>query len=469
MLSLPSCALFRPATSDGPQVKDKDEMDPITSRRQRDPETGAWVIVEQTMTERMDTIRWRDVPKDSLPPITSESEFATETGPGAPEFIRQGEFNTRFFTSYNVALILPFLGDRYQASSDKQIPEQSSWALNFYGGVRMALDQLSDEGVNLKVTVMDSRASQADLSRLLRGRSELFNSHLIIGPYRRENVAEVAAFAKRQDITFVSPYSAASNIASDNPNYIQVSPPLETHCIALTRDACRNFNPRKIVLVGRDADSESARFVFFQEENYRLAGTRHDSVKLREFIIREKDGFQNLNFAPYLNGKDTVVFILPSFNNEPFVFSFLSQLKAARPVNTHVAVYGMPQWMSFERIDLDLYENLNVRVSSDSYLDPYDADANFFRQRFFDRHGVVPPVEAFLGYDVMLYFGRMIHKNGTKFQYFLEREPQRALHTRFDFERVAPPGAAGRESSRIDRFENKFVHILRFRDYMFQP
>lgn len=468
LLSLSSCALFRKAPDTETPVKVEGEMDPIPGQKVYDPETGTMVVVQQATIEKMDTIKWRDVPTDSLPPIRSETAFVQESGPGVAELIGRGDFGSEFYSSYNVALILPFLSDRFNAASE-DMPENSSWALNFYGGLRMALDQLSEEGVKLKVTVMDSKANSRDVSRLIGGRSELLNAHLVIGPYRRENVELVANFAKRNNITFISPYSAASNISNDNPNYIQVSPTLETHCVAIMRDARRNFHPRRIVLVGRETDSESARFVYFQEENYRLAGMRHDSVKLREYVIKDQDGFQNLKLAPYLNNSDTTVFILPSFASESFIYSFLSQLKAAKPANAYVTVYGLPQWMSYERIDFELYENLNVRVSSDNYIDPYNQECNFFRRRFFDRYGTAPAEEAFLGYDIMLYFGRMIHKHGTKFQYALEREPQQALYTRFGFERVVPMAAAGRENARIDRFENKFINILSFRDYMFQP
>ena len=487
-LLLSSCALFRPADADKKKEqarkveKKKEEkiakkeeellLDPVPGKKVYDPETGTLVIVDQTPVESMDTIRWREVPYDSIPPIQSSKATAAEESVrgNASELTGRGEFGTEFYSSYNVALILPFLTNNYDPDRGA-IPENATWALQFYGGVRMAFEELENEGIKLNVTVMDSKADQRQVGQLLTSRDDVFKSHLIIGPYRPDNVEMVANFARRSGKTFVSPHSAASDISGNNPNYVQVSPTLESHCRAITRHVRKRFRPEQVILVCRDKDAEKARFGYFQEENFRIEGVRHDSVAFREYVVKEESaGFQNINLASYLPHGDTAVFILPSWSNETFVYSFLSRLKLARQADNYVEVYGMPQWQRYERIDYDLYEDLNVHVSSDSYIDPYQQDIQFFRSRFFDRYGLPPNDEAFLGHDVMLYFGRMLHKYGTKFQYAFEKDPQKMLHTRFEFERVVQPSRIyGRENAPIERFENKFVNILKFEDYQFQP
>lgn len=484
-LLLSSCTLFRPAGA-GEQKprsrkddkktekvtrKEEEEplLDPVPGKKVYDPETGTLVVVDQTPVETMDTIRWKEVPYDSIPPIRSQVLAGEEDKSDAPERTGRGEYGTEFYSFYKIALILPFLTDDYN-SSNSEINERSNWALQFYGGAQMAFEKLEDEGARLNIAVMDSKADTRRMDTLLTSRSELLDAHLIIGPYRKENVEKVASFAQRTGKAYVSPHSASSGIATGNPDYIQVSPTLESHCKAITRHVRQHFRPGQVVLVARDKDAETARFPYFQNENYLIEGVRHDSVKFKEYVVEERSAsFQNINLAPFLTAMDTVAFVLPSWSNETFILSFLSRLKLARQPYNYVEVYGMPQWMSYERMDYDLYEGLNVHVSSDTYIDPYDQEVQLFRRRFFDRYGIPPRDEAFLGYDVMLYFGRMIKKYGTKFQYSLEKEPQQMLHTRFDFERVVRAGrAAGQESNLIDRFENKYVNILKFEDYQFQ-
>jgi hypothetical protein len=469
-LLVSSCALFQKAEPEEDPEETGEELDALPGRKVYDPETGTLVVVEETPTETMDTIKWKLIPRDSIPPIESGNGMAQEEQTvGNPiELIERGDYGTEYYTSYNVVLMLPFLGPRFNPDAP-QIYDNSYWALNYYGGVKMALDELENRpDVKLNVTVMDSEASTRRVGNLLNSRSELFNAHLIIGNYRSDNADLVAQFARRNGITYVSPHTASAKVGESNPNYVQVSPSLRTHCEVITQHAYETYGRRNIVLVSRDKPAETARFNYFQEENFRLEGSSADSVLLREYIVKETDDFSNIDLSPYIRPGDTTAFIVPSWSSETFIYALLSQAKLAKGMDSHVVFYGMPQWQQYDRIDLNLYEDLNVHISSDTYLDPYDTDIKFFQRRFFERYGLPPGKEAYLGYDVMRYFGEMIQKHGTKFQYRLDQEPSSLLHTRFQFDRVVEPIKGRTENLPIERFENKFVNILKFQDYQFQ-
>lgn len=461
-----SCALFKKAEDSQSTTDTGDELDTIQGSKVFDPETGTYVILEDTPTEKMDTIIWKDIPENTYPPITSEGVYVESSSEG--EVIRVDEIGSEFLTSYNVSLILPFLTDRFYIEDD-EIYKNSHWALNFYGGVKMALDELRDEQLNLNINVVDSRASEQITQMLTRTNPDLLDANLIIGPYRRDNVRIIADFARQYQIPFVSPHSAASGLSFDNPFYIQVNPTLKVHCEAILRHALRTYRPEQIILVGRDTPSELARFNYFHEEYFRMIGTR-EADKLQEFIIADNSADLNdVDLMPFIELQDSTVFIIPSWSDEPFVYSFLRKIDLARDIDNKIVVYGMPQWMNYELVDFTYYEKLNVHVSSSSYLDPLSPEIQFFKRRFFNRYGVAPSDEAFLGYDVMLFFGRMLKKHGTKFQYSLDQELGQLLHTRFEFvQKVGPRRRGSREDYSIDQIENNFINILKFQDYQFQ-
>ena len=478
-----SCALFQKAEPEEEPEEVGEELAPLPGTKVYDPETGTMIVVEEAPVDDMDTIKWKEIPTDSILPIESGNPMAQEeqTSGNTSELIDRGDYGTEYYTSYNVVLMLPFLGNRFNPDAP-QIYNNSYWALNYYGGVKMALDELEDrQDLKLNLTVMDSEASTRRVGSLLNSRSELFNAHMIIGNYRSDNADLIATFAKRNGITYVSPHTASAKVGQSNPNYVQVSPTLRTHCEAITQHACKTYGRQKLVLIAQDKPAETARFNYFQNENFRLEGSTADSVMLREYVV-EGDGenFDNINLSQYITPGDTTVFIVPSWSSENFIYALLSQAKLAQsqgmggenmpesPQAAHLVFYGMPQWQRYERIDLNLYEDLNVHVSSDTYLDPYDSDVKFFQRRFFERFGQPPGNEAYLGYDVMRYFGDMISKHGTKFQYRLDQEPASLLHTRFQFDQVVKPIKGRTENLPIERFENKFVNILKFEDYQFQ-
>ena len=459
-----SCELFQPVQSTAEKKnEDSETLDPIQGNRIFDATTGEWVVVKDMPTEPMDTVRWKEIPENISPPITSTGTYSG-TDPGPIE--KNNQYGSEFFSTYNVVVLLPFLTDRFNSQSG-EIDPNSNWAIHFYGGLKMALNELSGEGVSLNVSALDTKVDESQLGQLLRSNQDLQKAHLIIGPYRQNNIKAVADFAARSDISLVSPYSAATDLTSANPNYIQVSPTLNTHCEVITRHALSHYRPDQIVLVSTDDPAEKERLRFFQEAYFRQAGSRN-AEKLEEYVVSSSGSdFSNLDVMPFIQLKDTTVFLIPSWN-ESFIYSFLRKADLSKEPYHEVVVYGMPQWMFFDHIDPDYYEKLHVRVSSNYYLDPLAPSVQFFKRRYFDQYGTIAPMEAYLGYDVMLYFGRMLKKHGTKFQYLMDGEPAQVLHTRYEFEQVVIPSTTGAEQLPIQRFENKFVNILKFEDYQFQ-
>lgn len=453
-------------SSDSRTTRDDEELEPIQGRKVYDPETGTWIVVEEAVTERMDTMVWREIPTTDDPPITSTGEVPVVTSPS--NVLGVTEFGSQLLSTYNVSLVLPFLTDRF-SEFDASIYANSLWAINFYAGVKMALDVLADEQVNLDVSVMDSGASAQVVTNLINSNDNLGKAHLIIGPYRRENVALMAQFARQRGSVLVSPHSAASGISTNNPNYVQTNPTLASHSAAILRHALSRYRPQDIVLVSKSEPNEVGRLAYFRSEYNLINRGVLRATPLRELIIEDQSAALNrVSVDSYLGQGDTTVFIVPDWD-ETFVYALLRKIDVSRDPYETVVVYGMPQWRDFEKIDFDYYEKLNVHISSGHYVDPLSAEVRLFKQQFYDRYGSIPRDEAFVGYDVMLYFGRMLKRYGTKFQYALEGNEADMLHTRYYIERVVPvTTTSGIETDIIDQFANKFVNILEFENYQFQ-
>lgn len=464
--SLSACNLFKKLPVDEDEkFEDKENLDDLQGKKVYDPATGTYVYVpDNILTAKMDTIRWKDTPINPDQMITTEGAFV-EVGDRI-DVLRENEIGSKFLSAYNVSVILPFMSQRFDPNS-LDINRSSLMALNYYSGVRMALDELDSEGIKLNVRTFDSEASESVVSNLLRSNTDVQNAHLIMGPFKTENVRMVAENVRGTGQVFVSPYSAASSLSMRNPNYIQVSPTLTTHCESLIRHALQTYRSDQVVLVARDRRGERESLSYFQEENYRILGERNPEKQLNEYVIANDEDFEQIDVLPLLELQDTTVFIIPSWQ-ETFVYSLLRKIELARGEYSHIVVYGMPQWATFELIDFEYYEKLNVHISSNTYIDQVQTDIKFFRSRFFERFGSPPTNEAFIGYDLMLYMGRMLKKHGTKFQFALDRESARYLHTRFDFNQVVIPTTTGAENLPVEQFENKHVNILEFQDYYFQ-
>ncbi len=464
-LLLSGCELFQ-SIPDKPTTVDR--RDPEDDFEDLDPLNA---FGENRPTEPMDTIRWQELSESSYPPIT-ESGLPPVEDPNRVanvpiEVVGIGENGSQLLSGYKVGLLLPFLTNRFDTLNNV-IPPNSQWALHFYSGMQLALEEIEQEGrIRLQVDVLDSQAEQQAVSQLLRDNDPLRNAHLVIGPYMRENVRLVAEQVKETGQVLVSPYSAADQISTNNPNYIQVSPTLETHCQAIIRHALQNYRPDQIILVSSNNQQEIDRFRFFQDEFRRIQGGAYTDP-LQELVL--ESGTVDLSRIVF---GERPVFILPVWADQQFISLFLESVERIYNRLDQVFVYGMPQWLYFDQLNLTIREQLNVHITSSLYIDKLNPDIQEFRVRFFNRFSTLPRDEAYLGYDVGYYFIEQMNRHGTRFQFQLERERERMLGTEFHFQRVLvptdrDPQPLGTENRMIDHWENKYLNVLQFRRNKFE-
>lgn len=476
-----ACQLFRPAQESDRDRRDRteeqdEELDPIGGGVIYNPETGEYEKADDVLVQAMDTIRWRDVSSRDYPPITSEglNEGLREDRPG--QVLEEGEFGTELLSSYNVSLLLPFLTDRFDGSESSLDPN-SRWAVQFYSGAKLALEDLDAENTRLKVSVYDTKADPRTLQEVLqRDTGFIQSSHLLMGTVKSECVEQMSKYSKAQQIPFVSPFSASTRVSGENPFYIQVNPSIAAHLSAIIEHARLNYNSDQIVLVSKANDASQSMVEYIQQINADLAGSSY-APKLEELIIDDNSAtLSRTNINPLLRNGRTTVFILPMLKDrdekeKEFIYAFLRKAYLASR-NNPVVIYGMRHWQYYDDVDYNYYENLKVHISSEFYTDRYTEDVQQFRQRYYDSYKTAPSPEAFRGYDNMLYFGRMLKKHGTKFYEFFDREENEMLHTVYKIEPITSiiEDRRGREIyGKPERYENKFVHILKFEDFYFQP
>ncbi|MEM6965201.1 MAG: ABC transporter substrate-binding protein, partial [Bacteroidota bacterium] len=360
--------------------------------------TGKYEFVTQ-VTGKVDTIQWTDAGTMVKDPIDSDpSQYLEEVESSSPTNGNENPNTPQLLANYNVVIMIPF--NTHRTDAEGSIHGSSLSAISFYEGAKMALEKLENEGLNMKVTVMDTKRSAEEVDNLLT-RSELLDAHLIIGPYSSKPLTKVADFAKENQKILISPINTGGDITKDNPNFIQANPSLKSHCEAILKHALRSYATDQIVLVCRNKDVEVNRLKYFQDANLEIAGTT-TAPPLTEYIIDATlaDEFGELeNLPTYIQEDRQTVFIVPSYSNETFISNFMRQLEISKGDN-EVLVYGMPRWMEYDRIQYDYYERLNLHVSCANYADNEVEAIQIFRRNFFDKYGTIPDDNAYKGYDL---------------------------------------------------------------------
>jgi len=461
LISFTACDSFKKIqdpdkSTTGTEKNGDEKLDEIQGKRVFNPETGQYEVVTD-VTGTLDTIQWKDAPVDvTTPPISSPAtngELADE--------------ETDLLESYNLVLALPFLADKLDVVENK-IDRRSVPALNFYEGAKMAFDVLAGEGVNLEVSVVDTRAQEGTTIQLTNS-YELQNAHLVVGSFRNSTARALASFAKTNEKTFVSPIYPHQNLTTDNPYFIQLNPSEKGHAEAIMQHVKNKFRPENIVVFARNDPQERRLMDYYLQAHYAIEGsTTADSIQL-VIIDDENPSLDNTDFEPYMDDINTTAFIVAS-SSQSFVYAMLRNIDLEKE-DRSIVVYGQPRWKDFTQISYQYYETMNVHISSESYLNPDDYTIQTFKEGFYNKYGMPPTTEAFKGYDTVLFFGRMLKEFGTGFRNKLDITPKDGLHTRFDIQRTVTQSqisVEGEALNRFDQYMNKHLNILEFSGYQFR-
>lgn len=475
-----ACGTVKPTTK--PTVKDE-SLGEIQSTIVFNPKTGKYDTI-YVRNNKIDTVNWKPAPPKTKPPIGGNSgtntgnSGATKTNNqgntdasidnvsqydknGMPLFIKPPK-GTKLKQSYNITYLLPFFTDKF-SSIDNDIYEKSLWALNFYAGAKMALDTLENEGISLNVSALDTRASEAQLALALANDAAQ-NADVLIGTETNANVKTTADFAKLNKKVLISPYNPSSDIVYDNPQFIQLNPSLKTNCEAIMRQIRKDYRPEQVVLICRNKENEKEALQYLQLENQRLSNSANYSLK--EIVIDEKQGLVGVDIKATMVS-ESMVYVIPVWgqNSESFIYSLLNKINTVKG-KKKITVYGMPQWANFQVNGYDAFEPLNVHITQPFYVDRVSGSTRGFSVSYYEKYATAPTDEAFTGYDLTLYVGRMLKRYGTKFNDILDLVPYNGLQSSFNFEREKNINNQ-LDPKNFDRYANKSINILKFENGCF--
>ena len=377
---------------------------------------------------------------------------------------------------------MPFMSHGFVPTPTKEISSRSIKSIEFYEGVLIALDSLKAEGVSLFVNVFDSQRDTAVVQALLKTR-ELQEADLIIGPLTSKTLKIVAEFAKENKKTLISPFNSRSDLTSNNPYYIQINPSFDVHSdhiikhlhqIERDKEVIRAPMEKNLLIVGMKQDS--SRIAALQKS---YAAYKNDTAAQIKTVVKSSTFIDVKEIRSKLQRDKLNIIVIPSYKNEGFVYNSLREIqklvdKIEPKKGYQLAIVGMDQWKYYNRINFEYFESMNLHLSSQFYTDQEAFKVNQFRENYKAVYGIGTREFGFIGYDVMLYFGRMMHKYGVNFQTHLWKEVADYPHTKFQiepsYEVLMPLDASPEQTGTtiVRSYENKYLNFLKFEGYKLQ-
>lgn len=433
--SAPKASSKKPADLKPPA---KDTSDKV---RVYDPATGTYVLVPRDAV-KVDTVKWTE---DKSDPILTDRGTIDDT----PEKK----------SNYEISILVPLNSDQY-TSMEGSLDSRLVRFMQYYGGMRIAADEIQELGLPVKFRSFDTETSMSQLNEILKDPA-IRRSDIIVGPYEKEFVEMVASYGLQNEKFVVSPWLPAFNIESENPYFIQVIPGLNTHADAIMDFIDKSYDAKKIFLVARNIPAEIQRLALFK---------RNVGVRTEDLIIDDASiDLAKTNLSFLLDDPDGSVFIMPYYSrtDEDFVNSFMRKLHADKG-NKNVIVFGLPQWTGFNTLNSDYMESLSLHISSPTYIDTHHSGYRKFKNKFFHKYFTMPDPQAYQGYDLIMWLGKMIVKEGPGG--FIKGLPSEfGLSSGFGLKPVFRAGSTKPSELKTPLYyENSKVRILKFNDQDFE-
>ncbi len=433
--STPKRVVVNPPQPTEPPVAKQDDV------KQYDPDSDSVILVPRDAI-KTDTIVWTE---DKTPPIVTDAVIQ----PDKP--VKHG--------AAEIALLIPFNALNAELFSEHQDPKLNRF-IQYYAGVRMAMDKIDSIGMPVKVRSFDADAEAVTLPKLI-AKEEIRNADVIIGPYEKKDLETLASFGLKNEIMVVSPWLPAFSRDSVNPFLIQLYPGLNTHAQTITeyiRDEMRN---KKVYVVTRDNAVERNRTQLF---------TKTDGLDVEELVINDSSPeMLNTNLHDLMSDEKGTIFILPYFlkSEETFVNAFMRKLHADKDVREAI-VFGLPQWVGYTNLNANYMESLSLHLSISSFIDVASPDYQYFKAGFYRKFHTIPDLNAFLGYDLMMWLAKSLTDHGQE-GLIGHMDPQSyGLASGFDIKPVYKNNIGTPQEMNVPLYyENQRIRILQYKEQDF--
>lgn len=368
--------------------------------------------------------------KNSKPAVQSKTENTKqkEVAPAGPSVVRVG-------------VMLPFLDHSSEGTR----------MVEYYRGVRAALDTLSKEGIKTEVNLWNINKDSV-LTKVLAHNPSIAKQNIILGPLYTSQVHTLAEFCRKNNVALVMPFSIDADDATTNPNVFQI----------YQSDS---------QLAGRSIGAFIERFAkthrpIFVNTNTPQDGKYAFTKALRETLQSRgiKEELTDINtplreFAKHFSQTQPNVIILNSAAYKPLerLFEKLDSLKKIDP-SLIISTYGYNEWFIYQpNLEKD-YFKYNVHIPTTYYFSRTSDRVEDFERDYKNRYGqgMNPdclPRMALLGYDHTMYFVRGMSKYGRS---YVGNEKQntgfKPLQSRLEFKRLGKGG-----------YQNTNFQIIRFR------
>ncbi|MDR1499961.1 MAG: LysM peptidoglycan-binding domain-containing protein [Tannerellaceae bacterium] len=358
-------------------------------------------------------------------PVVQQAMAASSEGEANALLSATAEINRP--DTIRLVLLLPFMVEEHVPSST------TTRFVEYYEGLLLAIDSLRSKGVSVKLTVRDCGNSPQKMDGILK-ESALRDAHLIIGALENDQIATVAAFAKKNGIKYVVPFSSKNDEVLSNGYVFQVNTPHPYLYAKATQAAYDMFYDYNIIIVEASDKNDKAEFIrVFKQE------LSQHNVTYKSLPYRGESFQEDIRSALRTDKRNVVI---PSSGTLEVLNKIRTPLRTLVESNSAYSVnlFGYPEWQTYSRECLEDFYALNTYIYTYFYADNLSPDVARFHYKYkmwYSKNlANTFPKYSLLGFDTGMFFLDVIFNYGVNFEPNLTKVNYKSLQTGFKFYRV---------------------------------
>ncbi|HIC30630.1 MAG TPA: LysM peptidoglycan-binding domain-containing protein, partial [Flavobacteriaceae bacterium] len=296
-----------------------------------------------------------------------------------------------------IAIMLPFGLNKVDTDSiydtKKQIETDRylSVSLDFYTGVRVALDSLQDLGVNLKVDVFDTQNRESEVASILRS-NDFSETSAVIGPLMPKLFNDVASRLKNDNVPIISPLTKTVDLGD---NVFQSRPSED-----MLEDAVINYFKK----------DSTAHVIIISDRKHKTVSDKLKREFTRASVLSSRTERKTGKDAYYVLDLDIVNVLKPGKNvvfletdNPGFVSNVSSLLNSKIVTGTDIILTTTKMDKAFEDEEVRNTHLSNLNFTYSDIKKSYNEDENnSFAKRYMSTYNELPNSYAVRGFDITM-------------------------------------------------------------------
>lgn len=320
---------------------------------------------------------------------------------------------------YNVAVMFPFRLDEFDADKRSR-PNQ--YVYDLYDGIRMAKAKLQEEGITVNLFAYDVD-NDANKTLELVNSPSFSQTDLIIGPLYVEPNRIASAYANQSNVLLLNPIATSSELVANQPMSFlaQASVGRQAQRVAEQARALPGGVSRVAIYFGATR-KDSLLAVAYQYElkrqNYQITDFRRMSATAQAMAAAmtlsagtpppvRPVSVTALPAPPAVVTLHHVFLASSNDDDGPRLLDALSRRRVSAPLMATATAFDYYRNASSTFTRRELY------LLYPEFIDPTREPVIAFQEAYLAMRNTIPSVFAHEGYDMMLFFGRQLAKNGT--------------------------------------------------------